>query len=173
MQPDEARAWAETYSRIFAPGDFYVELQEQGIVERARRVADASSTASSRRSLRELGLPTVATNDIHYLTREDAKTQDLLLCIGTGSTVDQPGRMKFSCDEFYMKSADEMREAIGEYEEALANTLEIAEKCNVEMEFGKIILPKFEVPERRHRGRLPARAVPRRPEGALRRPGPA
>jgi DNA polymerase-3 subunit alpha len=145
-QPEEARAWAETYSRLFAPGDFYVELQEQGIVadngtSQKQLNAELSSIA------RDLGLPTVATNDIHYLTREDAKTQDLLLCIGTGSTVDQAGRMKFSCDEFYMKSADEMRAAIGEYEEALSNTLEIAEKCNVNMEFGKIILPKFEVPD--------------------------
>ena len=145
-EPDEARKWAETYSRIFAPGDFYVELQEQGIVAN-----NGTSQRQLNRELssiaREVGLPTVATNDIHYLTREDAKTQDLLLCIGTGSTVDQPGRMKFSCDEFYMKTADEMRQAIGEYEEALSNTVEIAEKCNVDMEFGKIILPKFEVPE--------------------------
>jgi DNA polymerase-3 subunit alpha len=145
-QPDEARAWAETYSRIFAPGDFYVELQEQGIIAdngTSQKQLNAELSAIAR----EMGLPTVATNDIHYLTREDAKTQDLLLCIGTGSTVDQPGRMKFSCDEFYMKSAAEMREAIGEYEEALSNTLEIANKCDVDMEFGKIILPKFEVPE--------------------------
>ena len=117
---------------IFAPGDFYIELQEQGIVADNGVVAEAAQLASCRRSRAKSGLPTVATNDIHYLTREDAKTQDLLLCIGTGSTVDQPGRMKFSCDEFYMKSAEEMREAIGEYDEALANTLEIAEKCNVD-----------------------------------------
>jgi DNA polymerase-3 subunit alpha len=144
-QPEEAREWAKTYARVFAPGDFYIELQEQGIVadngvSQKQLNRELSAIAS------ELGLGTVATNDIHYLTREDATTQDLLLCIGTGSTVDQPGRMKFSCDEFYMKSAEEMRTAIGEYEEALANTLEIAEKCNVSMEFGKIILPKFEVP---------------------------
>ena len=145
-QPEEARKWAETYARIFAPGDFYVELQEQGIVapngtSQKMLNRELSSLAS------ELGLPTVATNDIHYLTRQDAATQDLLLCIGTGSTVDQPGRMKFSCDEFYMKSAEEMQAAIGEYGEAMANTLEIAEKCDVEIETGKIILPVFEVPQ--------------------------
>ena len=90
----------------------------------------------------------MATNDIHYLTREDAKTQDILLCIGTGSTIDQVGRMKFSCDEFYMKSAQEMDESIGrDYPEAISNTLAIAEKCNVEIETDRIILPVFEVPE--------------------------
>ncbi|HET6351111.1 MAG TPA: DNA polymerase III subunit alpha [Coriobacteriia bacterium] len=145
-EPEEARRWAEEYARIFAPGDFYVEIQEQGIV-----ADNGVSQTQLNRALADLagdlGLPLVATNDIHYLTREDAKTQDLLLCIGTGSTIDQPGRMKFSCDEFYMKSAEEMAAMLPEYPEALANTLEIAEKCNVSMEFGKIILPKFEVPE--------------------------
>jgi len=95
----------------------------------------------------DLGLGVVGTNDIHYLTREDAQTQDLLLCIGTGSTVDQPGRMKFSCDEFYMKTAEEMSAALAEYPEAISNTLAIAEKCNVSMDFGRVILPAFEVPE--------------------------
>jgi DNA polymerase-3 subunit alpha len=146
-QPEEAREWARRYAGIFAPGDFYVEIQEQGIV-----TENGTSQAQLNRELSalagELGLGLVATNDVHYLTREDARTQDLLLCIGTGSTVDQPGRMKFSCDEFYMKTADEMAASIGNaYPEAVANTLEIANKCNVEIETGKIILPKFEVPE--------------------------
>ncbi len=145
-QPEEARKWAETYAGIFAPGDFYVELQEQGIVA-DNGVSQTQLNKALSGIAHDLGLPTVATNDIHYLTREDAKTQDLLLCIGTGSTVDQPGRMKFSCDEFYMKSPDEMHEALSDYSEALANTLEIAEKCNVEIETGKIILPVFEVPQ--------------------------
>lgn len=146
-QPEEARKWAEKYAGIFAPGDFYIELQEQGIT------ADNGATQTQiNRVLADiagdLGLGLVGTNDIHYLTREDAETQDLLLCIGTGSTVEQPGRMKFSCDEFYMKSAEEMAEALSPYPEALANTLEIADKCNVSMEFGNIILPKFDVPEK-------------------------
>ena len=146
-QPEEARAWAERYAGIFAPGDFYVELQEQGIV-----AGNGTSQTQINRALADiagdLGLPTVATNDIHYLTREDAKTQDLLLCIGTGSTIDQVGRMKFSCDEFYMKSAEEMIESVGrDYPEAISNTLAIAEKCNVEIETDKLILPVFKVPE--------------------------
>ena len=148
-QPEEAHRWAETYARVFAPGDFYIELQEQGIVTN-NGVSQKQLNVGLSSLAREIGLPTVATNDIHYLTREDAATQDLLLCIGTGSTIDQPGRMKFSCDEFYMKSHDEMMTAIGNtYPEALSNTLEIAERCNVEIETGKIILPKFEVPEGR------------------------
>ncbi len=146
-QPEEARAWAERYAGIFAPGDFYVELQEQGIVAN-NGVSQTQINRELASIAGDLGLPTVATNDIHYLTREDAKTQDLLLCIGTGSTIDQVGRMKFSCDEFYMKSAEEMNESIGrDYPEAIANTLAIAEKCNVEIETDRIILPVFEVPE--------------------------
>jgi len=145
-EPEEARRWAEEYARIFAPGDFYLEIQNQNIVA-DNGVSQSQISAAIAQIGTELGLPLVATNDIHYLSREDAKTQDLLLCINTNSTVDQPGRMKFSCDEFYLKSAEEMQAAVGDYPEAIANTLAIAEKCNVEMEFGKIILPAFEVPE--------------------------
>jgi len=145
-QPDEARAWAQKYASIFEPGDFYLEIQEQGIVTN-EGVSQTQLNKQIAGLARELDLPLVATNDIHYLTREDAKTQDMLLCIGTGSTLDQAGRMKFSCDEFYMKSHEEMLTSIGnEYPEAIANTLAIAEKCNVEIETGKIILPVFDVP---------------------------
>lgn len=144
--PEEATRWARTFAEVFEPGDFYLEIQEQGIV------ADngASQTQINRVIAQigdEVGLPLVATNDIHYLTREDARTQDLLLCIGTGSTVDQPGRMKFSCDEFFLKSRDEMAAALPDYPEAIANTLDVAAKCNVNMEFGNIILPGFDVPQ--------------------------
>ena len=144
-QTEEARRWAEAYAQLFAPGDFYVELQEQGLageggVTQRQINRELASIAA------ELGLGTVGTNDIHYLTRPEAATQDLLLCIGTGSRIDEPGRMKFSCDEFFMKTAEEMSSALAEYPEALANTLEIAEKCNLDLEFGRIILPSFDVP---------------------------
>ncbi|MBI5231568.1 MAG: DNA polymerase III subunit alpha [Coriobacteriales bacterium] len=145
-EPEAAREWAERYGRLFAPGDFYLEVQDQGIkadngVSQSQLNIEIASIAS------DLGLGLVATNDIHYLTREDAKTQDLLLCIGTNSTVDDPNRMKFSCDEFFMKTASEMTEALGSrYAEALANTVEVAEKCDVSMEFGRIILPVIDVP---------------------------
>jgi DNA polymerase-3 subunit alpha len=145
-QPEEARRWAEIYAGLFAPGDFYIELQEQGIV-----ADNGASQTQINRVLAEiasdLGIGVVGTNDVHYLRQRDSETQDLLLCIGTGSTVDEPGRMKFSCDQFYLKTAEEMADALAPYPEALANTLEIAEKCNVDLEFGKIILPVFEVPE--------------------------
>jgi len=144
--PEEARRWAETYAGIFAPGDFYVELQEQGLagdngITQRQINRELASIAA------DLGLATIATNDIHYLSRDDAITQDLLLCIGTGSKVDDVGRMKFSCDEFFMKSADEMAAVMAEYPEALAGTLEVAEKCDVAFESGRIILPTFAVPE--------------------------
>ncbi len=144
-QTEDARRWARTYSGLFAPGDFYIELQEQGITA-ANGVTQREINAELASIATELGLPLVATNDIHYLDRADATTQDILLCIGTGTTVDEEKRMRFSCDEFFMKTAEEMEAALGEYPGAIANTLEIAEKCNVSMEFDKIILPVFEVP---------------------------
>ncbi len=145
-EPENAVKWAQEYARVFAPGDFYLEVQEQGITA-DNGVTQTQINAAIAQIGSDLGLPLVATNDIHYLSRRDAETQDLLLCINTNSTVDQPGRMKFSCDEFYMKSAQEMAASMEAYPEALANTLAIAEKCNVDIETGTIILPKFDVPE--------------------------
>jgi len=145
-EPEEARRWAETYARVFAPGDFYIELQEQGL--------SAENGVSQRQINRELasiasdmGLGMVATNDIHYLDRADAEAQDMLLCISTGSTIDEPGRLKFSCDEFFMKTAEEMTAALPEYAEAISTTVEVAEKCNVNIEFNRVILPAFDVPD--------------------------
>jgi DNA polymerase-3 subunit alpha len=145
-EPEEARKWARTLSGLFAPGDFYIELQEQGI-ETDAGVRQVDLTRALADLAEELGLPTVATNDIHYLERKDAATQDILLCIGTGKNLDETNRMRFSCDEFYMKSPAEMAEVHAAYPEALANTLEIAEKCNVELDFDQMVLPVFPVPE--------------------------
>jgi DNA polymerase-3 subunit alpha len=144
---DEARRWAQKYSSIFGEGDFYIELQQQGIS------ADNGMTQLElNRGLaslaREVGLPLIGTNDIHYVRAEDARTQDMLLCIATGKVLDDTQRMRFSCDRFFMRSPDEMAQALAEYPEALASTLEIAERCNVELEFGKLKLPVFDVPER-------------------------
>ena len=146
-EPDQARAWAQRYADIFGDGDFYVELQEQGItadngVTQAQLSRELSSIAG------ELGLPLVATNDIHYVHAEDAKTQDMLLCIQTGKTLDEASRMRFSSDKFYMRTPEEMADALSDYPEALANTLKIAERCDVDLEFGRILLPVFDVPER-------------------------
>ena len=142
----EARRWAETYARLFADGDFFLEIQDQGLV------ADPGMTQSQLNEQiaalgTECGLPLVATNDVHYIRGQDASAQDMLLCIGTGSTLDDPGRMKFSCEEFYLKSPGQMAEIFGRYPEAVSNTLAIAERCDVEMEFDKIVLPVFKVPE--------------------------
>ncbi len=144
--PEEARRWAETYAGIFAPGDFYLEIQDQGITA-SGGTTQAQLNVEIAGLARELGLGLVGTNDIHYLAREDAKTQDLLLCIGTGTVLDDTKRMKFSCDEFFMKSPDEMAEVMSAYPEAIANTADIAERCNVSMEFDKMHLPIFQVPE--------------------------
>ncbi len=143
-QADEARRWAETYARIF-PGDFYLEVQNQGIT------ADNGVTQSDlNRALaelgRELGLPLVGTNDIHYVRADDAQAQDMLVCIQTGRTVDDESRLKFSSDQFFLKTAAEMGTALAGYEEAIASTLEIAERCELDLEFDRIILPVFDVP---------------------------
>lgn len=144
--PEEARKWAERYASVFDDGDFYIELQNQGIVtENGTSQAEINKELASIAT--EMGLPLVATNDIHYLTAEDAKTQDLLLCIGTNAFVEDKDRMRFSCDEFYMKTPQQMAEVMAEYPEAVANTLAIADKCNVTMGFGEIKLPVFPVPD--------------------------
>jgi DNA polymerase-3 subunit alpha len=146
-QPDQARRWAEKYSEIFGEGDFYVELQQQGITaDNGVTQYDLNRELSSM--AREMGLPLVGTNDIHYVHAEDAKTQDMLLCIQTGKTLDETSRMRFSSDMFYMRTPEEMGDALSDYPEALSNTLEIAGRCDLELEFGKIILPVFDVPER-------------------------
>ncbi len=145
-QPEEARKWAETYARLFPEGDFYLEIQDQGIVA-DNGINQAGLNEQIAALAGELGLPLVATNDVHYVAKEDATAQDLLLCIGTGSTLDTPGRMKFSCEEFYLKSADEMAEVMASYPEAVASTLDIAERCEVELDFDQLVFPVFGVPE--------------------------
>jgi DNA polymerase-3 subunit alpha len=145
-RPEEARKWAETYSGLFAPGDFYLEVQDQGIVA-DNGISQSEINVEIAQIAGEMGLGLVGTNDIHYLTRSDAETQDLLLCIGTGVNLDETKRMKFSCDEFFMKSAAEMREALSAHPEAISNTLDIANKCNVTIDFDQMHLPTFVVPE--------------------------
>ncbi|MDO8964342.1 MAG: DNA polymerase III subunit alpha [Coriobacteriia bacterium] len=146
-QVDEARRWAQRYSEIFGDGNFYVELQQQGITA-DNGVTQVQLNRELASIARESGLPMIGTNDIHYVTKDDAKTQDMMLCIATGKVLDDTQRMRFSCDEFYMRTAEEMATALGEFPEALSTTLDVAERCNVELEFDKIILPVFDVPER-------------------------
>ena len=94
----------------------------------------------------ETGIPLIATNDAHYLRREDAEMQDILMCIQTGKTLDDPNRMKFETQEFYVKSEEEMASLFPNCPEALENTAKIADMCNVEFEFGKYHLPHFQLP---------------------------
>ena len=136
-----AKAIAREYSAIFGPDNFYLELQDHGIPEQAR------INPMLLRLSRELDLPLVVTNDAHYLRREDAVTQDVLMCIQMGKTVDDPNRMKFETDEFYVKSEDELRQRFPQLDEAFENTARIAERCNVEFEFGHYHLPEYRAPD--------------------------
>ena len=142
---DDAVEWARTFASCFDEGDFYIELQDQGLRTDAgltQNELNHQLTAVAKAA----GLKTIATNDFHYLTQEDATAQDILLCIGTGALVNETNRMKFENDQFYMKTEEEMREALADFPEACDNTVELAEKCNVVLERDSI-LPRFPLPE--------------------------
>ncbi len=136
-----AKEYALKLAEIFGEGNFYLELQDHGIDEQ-RPV-----NQGVLRLARETGLPLVVTNDAHYLRKEDAEMQDVLLCIQTGKTVDDENRMKFQTEEFYLKSEDELRELFPNCGEAFENTVKIAERCNLEFTFHEYHLPSFPVPE--------------------------
>lgn len=128
-------------NRIFGQGNFYLELQHNGISE--QNLVNQQLIKLSG----ELGIPLVATNDAHYLTKENAKSHEILLCIQTGKTINDDNRMRFNTDEVYVKSPEEMYDNFKNVKQALENTVKIAEMCNVELEFGKLHLPSFEVEE--------------------------
>ena len=139
-QYEEAKKAALEYTEIFGPEHFYLELQDHGLEEQPR------VNQGILRLSQETGLPLVVTNDAHYLRREDARTQDILMCIQMGKTVDDPNRLKFETEEFYLKSEEELRERFPQADEAFENTVKIAERCNVEFTFGKYHLPEFKLP---------------------------
>ncbi|MBQ9954535.1 MAG: DNA polymerase III subunit alpha [Eggerthellaceae bacterium] len=142
---DDAVEWALKFASCFEPGDFYIELQNQGIMTDAgftQTELNHQLTAVARAA----GLKTIATNDFHYLTQEDARAQDILMCVGMGATLNDTNRMRFENDQFYMKTEEEMREALREFPEACDNTLEVAEKCNVVLARDSI-LPRFPLPQ--------------------------
>ena len=138
---DGAKTYALRLAGIFGEGNFYLELQDHDIQEQR------AVNQGIRRLARETGLPMVVTNDAHYLRREDAGMQDVLLCVQTGKTVDDPNRMKFQTEEFYLKSEDELRARFPGCDEAFRNTAKIAEQCNLEFTFHEYHLPAFPVPE--------------------------
>ena len=137
---DDAVALAKRLKDMFGE-DFYIELQDHGLPEQKEVLPQLAKIAA------ELSIKTVATNDIHYVNKEDAESQDVLLCIQTNRVVTDENRMKMSADEFYLKSEDEMRLALPGYPEAIANTAEIADKCNVEITFHEQHLPGFTAPD--------------------------
>lgn len=142
---DDAVEWAKKFASCFDPGDFYIELQNQGIVTDAG-LTQTELNHQLTKVAQTAGLKTIATNDFHYLLQEDARAQDIMLCIGTGSAVNDTNRMKFENDQFYMKTEEEMREALKDFPEACDNTVEIAEKVDVVLERDSI-LPRFPLPE--------------------------
>ncbi len=138
---ESAKEYALKMADIFGEDNFYLELQDHGIDE--QRAVNQGVMRLSR----ETGLPLVVTNDAHYLRKEDAQMQDVLLCIQTGKTVDEPNRMKFQTEEFYLKSEEELRALFPNCPEAFENTVKIAERCNLEFVFHEYHLPSFPVPE--------------------------
>jgi len=139
-QLDAARAMALSYQKIFGADNFYLELQDHGM--EAEKIVCRELLKISQAT----GIPLVATNDLHYLRREDAPIHDVLLCIQTGKTVQDEDRMRFPGSEFYMKSEAEMRELFADFPQALDNSLHIAEVCNLDFHFGDFHLPYFNIP---------------------------
>ena len=138
---DEALRAAKRHEEIFGKGNYFLELQDHGIPMQQKVNADLM------RMSRETGIELVATNDVHYTYADDAKAHDILLCIQTGKKVADEDRMRYEGGQYYLKSEDEMRLLFPYATEALENTHKIAERCNVDIEFGVRKLPKYEVPK--------------------------
>ena len=138
-----AKETALRYRDIFGEGNYFLEVQDHGIEEQ-RRILPLL-----RRLSKETGIPLAATNDCHYLKKEDARMQNVLVCIQTNHTVDEQNDMEFPTEEFYLKSREEMEKALPGFEDALDNTAAIAARCQVEFTFGKTQLPHFETPDGR------------------------
>jgi len=138
---DQARANAYRLRDIFGKGNFFLEVQDQGLDIEPRINRDLVKLS------RESGIPLVATNDCHYLTKSDAHAQEVLLCIQTGKTMSDGQRMKFATDQFYFKTAEEMAQVFRELPDAIARTVAIAERCNVKIQRVSNPFPEFKVPE--------------------------
>lgn len=136
-----AKAHALEMRELFGEDGYYLEIQDHGIAEQQ------TVNAGIMRLSRETGIPMAATNDCHYLTREDAAVQDVLMCVQMGKPVNDPNRMKFETEEFYVKSEEEMRALFPNCPEAIDNTQKIVELCNLDFEFGRYHLPLFKLPD--------------------------
>ncbi|MGH9691856.1 MAG: DNA polymerase III subunit alpha [Candidatus Acidiferrales bacterium] len=138
---DQARTNAYRLQDIFGKGNFFLEVQDQGMEVEGRINRDLTQLS------RETGIPLVATNDCHYLTRADAHAQEVLMCIQTGKTMSDGQRMKFATDQFYFKTAEEMAQVFRELPEAVSRTVAIAERCNLKIQRVSNPFPEFKVPE--------------------------
>ncbi|MDD5671455.1 MAG: DNA polymerase III subunit alpha, partial [Candidatus Omnitrophica bacterium] len=139
-QPHEAKRALKEYVDILGPENFFLEIMDHGM-DAQKKVIGAFQKLG-----KEFGVKLVATNDCHYISRQDAHAHDALICIGMGTTVDEPNRIRYSSDQFYLKSADEMKMLFKDFPDAIKNTIEIANRCNLELEFDKTHLPHFEPP---------------------------
>lgn len=137
---DGAKQTALWYNSVFGQGNYFIEMQNHHIREQLEIIPKLAQLS------KETGIPLVATNDVHYVNREDAKIQKVLVCIQTNHTIDEDTGMEFGTDDFYLKSESEMRELFPEYPEAIENTSKIADMCNLDFEFHNTKLPHFEVP---------------------------
>jgi DNA polymerase III subunit alpha len=142
-RPTDAEAELDRLEQIFGPDRVYVELQNAHLDVQQRINPQLVDLAAKR------GLPTVATGDVHYLRHEDARAHEALLCIQSGDSLKNPNRWRFETDHFYFKTPEEMAADFPGRDDALRRTLEVAERCNVEIELGRILLPKFDTPEGR------------------------
>ncbi|MBR5152718.1 MAG: DNA polymerase III subunit alpha [Clostridia bacterium] len=138
---EEAKRRALEFVDIFGKDRYFIEVQDHGMVEQQKLNRELVALS------KELGLSLVATNDVHYVRREDAQNQDVLMCIQMGKTVDDEDRLKMSTDQLYLKSEEEMQELFSYLPDAVSNSQTIADRCHVEIEFGKLHLPKFDVPD--------------------------
>lgn len=136
-----AKREALEMQEIFGEGNYFLELQDQGLEEEARVLPDM------KRLHEETGIPFIATNDVHYVRQEDAEAQDVLMCIQTQTTIDKDNRMRFANDQFYLKSEEEMRKLFSNTPDACDNTARIAERCDVTFTFGELHLPEFHAPD--------------------------
>ena len=139
-QHAKAMQAAATYRDILGDGNFFLEMQYQGIDD--QRVVNTGLAPIAR----DLNLPLVCTNDVHYLKNSDYRPHDVLLCIGTGKTVNDTERLRYHGDQFYLKTAQEMAAVFGDFPEAMANTVRIAERCHVDLSGTVNYLPNFDVP---------------------------
>jgi len=140
-QPDKAREAVDWFKQTLGPENYYLELQNHGIAEQARVNRHLIQWA------KEFGLKLVATNDVHYVEKSHSHAHDCLICIGTQTQLADTKRMRYEPEQFYLRTAEEMKARFAETPEAVKNTLEVAEKCNVEIEFGKLHYPVFHPPE--------------------------